>query len=187
MKLIISFSGRSNGNSNDIAQYISRENDLIINFKDLNIHSCMDCNYECFKSVCKYREDDIYKLYEMMYDYDKVVLIVPMYCNNPSSLYFIFNERSQDFFMHNGLRYEELMKKLYIIGILGSKTESPNFLKTFNKWFFGAEEDIIAFNKEHVELSDHILGIERHLYDLRLSDSVINIPRIREKLDDFLK
>ena len=37
--------------------------------------------------------------------------------DNPSALYFILNERCQDYFMHNESRYEEIVEKLYIIGV----------------------------------------------------------------------
>lgn len=87
MKLIISFSGRSNGNCDQIASFVSTQNDKVIHFRELNIHTCANCEYECFDSACKYRDDDIYPLYESMNNYDKVILIVPIYCGNPSSLF----------------------------------------------------------------------------------------------------
>lgn len=90
MKLIISFSGRANGNCDRIASFISTPNDKVVCFHELNIHPCSDCEYECFDGKCKYRDDDVFALYESMLSYDKVILIVPMYCGNPSSLYFIF-------------------------------------------------------------------------------------------------
>ncbi len=108
MNLIISFSGRQNGNSDEIAKYISRDEDKIVYFRTLNVNGCKNCDYECFNDYCKYHDDEIYNLYAEMINYQKVVLIVPMYCGNPSSLYFIFNERCQDYFMHNGENYIEI-------------------------------------------------------------------------------
>ena len=114
MNLIISFSGRANGNCDDILRYIADINDTTISFRDLNVHECSSCSYECMYDVCKYRCDDIYNFYKSVSNYYKVFLIVPIYCGNPSSLYFKFTERSQDFFMHNE-DYELLLSKLYII------------------------------------------------------------------------
>ncbi len=99
MNMIISFSGRENGNCDSISEYIASKDDSIIYFRNLNVHECSGCKYECFKGRCKYCQDDIYNLYESMLSYDKIFFIVPMYCGNPSSLYFKFNERCQDFFM----------------------------------------------------------------------------------------
>lgn len=102
--LIISFSGRKNGNCDQIGQYIASAgsgNDKVVRFRELNAHPCCGCEYECFGGVCKYREDDVYSLYGEMCRYDRVILVVPMYCGNPASLYFIFHERCQDYFSHN--------------------------------------------------------------------------------------
>lgn len=63
-----------------------------------------------------------------MSNYQKVVLIISMYCSNSSSLYFMFNERSQDYFMHNEDKYENFIKRLFIIGIYGDKEKSPDFI-----------------------------------------------------------
>lgn len=44
MNLIITFSGRENGNCQSIAQFISKNDDRIIDFKKLNYHNCSSCN-----------------------------------------------------------------------------------------------------------------------------------------------
>ena len=49
MKLIISFSGRKNGNCDQIAEYIAGESDKIIHLREMGIHPCMNCKYECFE------------------------------------------------------------------------------------------------------------------------------------------
>ena len=66
-----------------------------------------------------------------MNNYDKVILIVPMYCGNPSSLYFVFNERCQGYFNGNPDKYDDIVKRMYFIGVYGSKEESPHFLDIF--------------------------------------------------------
>lgn len=172
--LYVSFSARDNGNSIDIAHYLKTENDRLILFKNIFYHPCAKCNYECFDSVCKYRHDDIYNLLHCMMKYKKVVFIVPMYCGHPSSLYFIFNERSQDYFMHNEDKYENILKRLFIIGIYGSNEESPDFIPCLEKWFSGSK------------YSNHVLGIERHKYGFKLNDSILNVEEIRNSIDEFI-
>lgn len=174
MNLIISFSGRENGNCDQIARYIAASGDKIIYFRDLNVHPCYGCGYECFSGVCRYRADDIYGLYSNMCSFSKVILLVPMYCGNPASLYFTFNERCQDFFMHNDT-YDEIIRRLYIIGIYGSAEETPDFIPCLEKWFSGSE------------YRNRVLGIERHLYGQRMDDNVLDVDEVKEKIDRFLK
>lgn len=173
MNLIISFSGRAGGNCDQIADFIASDNDRIVHFRKLNVHPCSGCSYECFRGACVYRSDDIYGLYSEMCSYDRVILLVPMYCGNPASLYFTFNERCQDYFMHNDT-YEEIIKRLYIIGIYGKAETTPDFIPCFEKWF-----SCSAYQ-------NRVLGIERHLYDQKLRDNVLNMEQVRVKLEDFL-
>lgn len=175
MNLIISFSGRVNGNCDLIAQFISDKDDEVIYFRDKNVHACSNCEYECMKQICKYRDDDIYFIYDKMLENDKVILIVPMYCGNPPSLYFIFNERCQDYFMHNEDKYEEIVSKLYIIGVYGKKESTPEFIPCFEKCF------------EHSKIEKRVLGIERHKYNQTMNDSVLDVMDIRKALKEFLK
>lgn len=174
MKLFISFSARKDGNCDEIAKFLAKEEDQIIYFRELNIHSCSNCDYECFDNCCKHRNDDIYNLYEDMQKYQKVVFIVPMYCGNPSSLYFVFKERSQDYFMHNEDKYENFVKRLFIIGIYGDSNQSPDFISCFEKWFDGTK------------YSNHVLGIERHKYNLKLKDSVLEVDELKIIIDEFI-
>ena len=174
MNLIISFSARPNGNCDSLANYIATEQDNIMYFRELNIHSCRNCNYECFEQECIHREDDIYQLYHQMCDYEKVILLVPMYCGNPCSLYFTFNERCQDYFMHNDT-YEEIQKRLYIIGIYGSREETPDFLPCFEKWF------------DCGDYRNRVLGIERHRYGQKMGDSILDVKEVKEQVMEFLK
>ena len=174
MNLFISFSGRAKGNCDSIAEFISNAEDEIIYLRDRNIHGCSNCEYECFNAYCKYREDDIYGIYDSMTNYDKVVLIVPMYCGNPSSLYYIFNERCQDYFTHNEEKYEDIISRLYIIGIYGKRESTPEFIPCFEKWF------------ECSEYKNRVLGIERHKYGQRMEDSVLEEDEVRVILREFL-
>lgn len=160
------------GNCDRIASFISTQNDKVIHFHELNIHSCANCDYECFQGKCKYRNDDVYALYESMLSCDKVILIVPMYCDNPSSLYFIFNERCQDYFTDNDT-YEAIIQKLYIIGIYGKKETTPDFIPCLEKWFEGSPYE------------NRVLGIERHTYRQKISDNILDIDEVKMRIDAF--
>lgn len=174
MRLFISFSARESGNCDSIARYLSGERDEIIYFRDKRYHLCENCDYECFTSRCKYRNDDVYGIFEEMLKCEKIILIVPMYCGNPSALYFAFNERSQDFFMHNAAKYNDILKKLFMIGIYGDRERSPDFIPCLEKWFDGSK------------YSNHVLGIERHKFDLKLKDSVLDIDEIKSAVSEFI-
>lgn len=174
MNLIISFSGRANGNCDDIARYIATEEDTTIYLRNLNIHDCSDCSYECFEGHCKYRQDDIYNLYQSMLGFDKVYFIVPMYCGNPTSLYFKFNERSQDFFTNNEDSYYSIISKLYFIGVYGDRNKTPDFIPCFEKWF------------DCSQYSNHVLGIERHKYGQKINDRVLFIEEVKNMINTFV-
>lgn len=171
--LIISFSGREGGNCDQIAEHIARPGDKIVAFRELNAHPCSGCRYECFRDTCPYRDDGVYSLYREMAESRRVIWIVPMYCGNPSALYFGFSERGQDFFMHNE-GYEELVKRLYIIGVFGSAQASPAFLPGLEQWFEGSG------------CTGHVLGLERHRYGQKLEDRLLDVPEVKEALRTFL-
>lgn len=175
MKLIISFSGRENGNCDNIAKYVASNKDSIIYFRNLNVHDCSNCNYECFYGYCKYHQDDIYGLYESMLSYDKIFLIVPIYCGNPTSLYFKFNERCQDYFMHNEDSYEDVISKLYIIGVYGDKRKNPDFIPCLAKWF------------DYTQINNHVLGIERHKYNHKITDNILELEEVRNIITTFIQ
>ena len=174
MNLIISFSGRESGNCDNISEYIASNDDSIIYFRNQNVHDCRDCKYECFTAYCKYHQDDMYHLCESMLCYDKIFFIVPMYCGNPSSLYFRFNERCQDFFMRNGQSYEAIVSKLYIIGVYGDINKTPDFIPCLNKWF------------ENTQICNHVLGIERHRYNQTIADRILDVEEVRNMITHLI-
>ncbi len=106
-------------------------------------------------------------------DYDKVFLVVPMYCGNPCSLYFIFSERCQDYFMHNGT-YDDIIKRLHIIAVYGSSQESPDFIPCLEKWF------------ADTPYTGRVLGLERHTYGQKMPDSLLDVEEVRDRLKAFL-
>ena len=167
--LYVSFSARSNGNSENIIKYMMSDLDTFISFKDLFINQCNKCNYECMSiNKCKYRHDDIYNLL----DTSKIVFVIPMYCGNPSSLYFTLMERMQDYFSNNEINYSSYINKLHIIGIYGSNEESPFFIPLISSIL----NDI---NK--------CLPIQRHKYEIKMSDSVMNNKYIVTLIDAYKK
>lgn len=171
--LYISFSARSNGNSENIIKYMMNDNDTFISFKDLFINSCNKCNYECMSiNKCKYRHDDIYNLLDVSISYNKIVFVVPMYCGNPSSLYFTLMERMQDYFSNNEINYSSFINKLHIIGIYGSNEESPFFIPLISSI-------LNDMNK--------CLPIQRHKYEIKMSDSVMNNKYIVTLIDAYKK
>lgn len=174
MKLIISFSARTGGNCGDIARYIAAPEDKVVHFRDLHARGCTDCEYECFRGECKHRDDGVYDLYASMTRCDRVVLIVPMYGGNPSSLYFAFCERGQDFF-RNEAAWTAVVSRLCIIGVYGSAGESPDFLPCLEKWFAGTP------------YANRILGLERHTYGQKMPDRLLEIEEIRQRLDKFIQ
>lgn len=110
-----------------------------------------------------------------MLSYDKVFLIIPMYCGNPSSLYFKFNERCQDFFMHNEDSYETIISKWYIIGVYGDSRKTPDFIPCLSKWF------------ECTQVDNHVLGIERHRYSQKMKDNILDVDEVRNMITCFVQ
>lgn len=135
MNLAVSFSGRKDGNCDRIAKYISGEGDLVLFMREISTQPCADCGYECMSGRCRYRDDGIYSFFDKISAADRIFYIVPMYCGNPSALYFILNERCQDYFMHHESQYEKILEKLYIIGVYGSSEDSPDFLDSFARQY----------------------------------------------------
>ncbi len=174
MNLIISFSARPDGNCGRIASHIAQTGDEIVHFAGLHARGCSSCACECFDGECPHREDGVYALYQRMTSADRVFLLVPMYGGNPSSLYFAFCERGQDFFLDEET-WKEVLRRLYIIGVYGSETETPDFLPCLNKWFAGTA------------CTGRVLGLERHLYGQKMGDCLLDKAEVREMIDRFIK
>lgn len=157
-----------------IAKYISSEDDLTLYMREICIQPCADCDYECMSGQCKYHIDGVYALFEQFSIADKIFFIVPMYCGNPSALYFILNERSQGYFMRNENQYENMVEKLYIIGVYGNAEDYPDFLKTF------------AGQYGFTDVKKHILGLERHKYHQKINSFLLDEEDVKRKLSEFI-
>ena len=71
--------------------------------------------------------------------------------------------------------YSSFAERLFIIGVYGSRKESPDFIRCFEKWFEGTP------------YSHHVLGIERRLYQQTMKDSVIDIEPVKMALHGFMR
>lgn len=174
MNIIVSFSGRKDGNCDTIATYISAKDDLILFMREISTQPCAGCDYECMSGRCKWRGDGIYSFFEKLTLADRIFFIVPMYCGNPSALYFIMNERCQDYFMQNENQYEKIIEKLHIIGVYGNAKECPDFLTFFAR----------QYQFENAE--EHILGLERHKYNQKMKDLLLDEEDVKLKLNGFI-
>lgn len=174
MNIIVSFSGRRDGNCDSIAKYISSKDDLLLFMREISTQPCAGCDYECMSGQCKYHSDGMYSFFDRFSLADKIFFIVPMYCGNPSALYFIMNERCQEYFMQNESHYEKMVEKLYIIGVYGNAEDYPDFLNSFAR----------QYDFEDVER--HILGLERHKYNQKMKDFLLNEDDVKTKLNEFI-
>ena len=130
-RLVINFSGRLNGNCENVAKVIKETFDFdeveIIHFNNINISPCTSCNYECFenKENCPYINDEILKIYHKILNSDFVYYIIPNYCGYPCANFFIFNERSVCVFSKNReLLNDYLQKSKKFIVISSSNQEN---------------------------------------------------------------
>ena len=129
---ILNFSGRKEGNCSNVTRVLEnefKEQEVnIINFNEVNIFSCSNCNYECFKEndQCPYIIDDILDIYNKIIGSDLVYYIIPNYCGYPCSNFFVFNERGCSFFSGNKElldKYLNINKKFIVI----SNSSEENF------------------------------------------------------------
>ena len=104
MICIISFSGRKNGNCEqiceNIAKYHGSEDVKIFKLSELNLHPCGQCAYECFRpdTACPYIDDAQYTIMDQITHSDLCYFVVPNYCGYPSANYFAFKERAVCYF-----------------------------------------------------------------------------------------
>lgn len=127
--VILSFSGRNNGNCHHISEYIKQyyNNGSIYCVNDC-FAPCNDCDYECLKPGvrCPGLNDAQRAVYEAVMHAEVVYYVIPNFCGLPASSYYAFNERSVGFF--NGDReamgrYMATKKRFVIV----SNTENANF------------------------------------------------------------
>lgn len=175
MNVIVDFSARENGNCASLAKYCSDENDSVFAMRELPIHPCANCRYECMSGGCIYRgSDPLYSLFDAMVSAEKVIWLIPMYCGCPASSFFILNERSQDYWMRHEEFYNAFVGKLYMIAVYGSAEESPGYIERLADLFQSGER------------KPHVLGLERHTYHHTLSDLLTSEPDVLKTVSAFL-
>ena len=142
--LILSFSGRKNGNCEQISEFIASKlpgESKIFRFSENPIRACGDCRCQCFDDnlMCPHINDPEYGLLEQILISDQVYFVVPNHCDYPGAYFFIFNERSQVYFQgypNRLLAYEAIPKKFIVV----SNTESENFFRAFDYHCAGTPE-----------------------------------------------
>ena len=123
MITILSFSGRPDGNSTNVAKVIAEchtgKDVQIVDFSQANVEPCNHCHCDCFlpNGKCPV-EDDVVSIYEKIMQSEQVYFIVANYCGYPNAKYFAFNERSSSYFLRNRellSRYLNIPKKFIAI------------------------------------------------------------------------
>lgn len=170
-KIFVSFSGRAGGISDFVANNFKKEDDQIYFYRNLNIHSCSLCQYECFYNKCSYENDDSFLFFEVLNKSKEVVFIIPMYCSNAPSLFYKFSERSQAYFNKNEENYKNIKSKTKIILIFGSNDEYPSFSKNFY---------------DFVENQSKIFMLERHKLNIKQEAEKITDMALLNKISKFL-
>ncbi len=120
--LFINFSGRkSKGNCISLIDYmvenIKPKDYDVISIKDLSIKPCINCDYECFDDKeCINKDDELHSVFVNSLNFDVIINVVPIYCGNLSSLYQIYNERSQYYYMNDSYcERQSKIKKIHIV------------------------------------------------------------------------
>ena len=172
--VIVSFSGRKNGNCEQISRFVASLTDgKVFSFADFSIEPCGKCEYECFKErvSCPFIGDMEVNVLEAITQSDKACFVIPNYCDYPNANFFIFNERSQCFFQGRPdvlEAYLKVPKKVVVV----SNTGEENFRKAME---YQAEEET-----EFLFLAAKEFGKKSIDGDLMSSEAV------RERIRKFL-
>lgn len=128
-RLVVSFSGRKDGNCAGIGKYAAQELDcMFVEFADLKAQPCGDCGYECLCGGLCPKADGVFALYDAIAQADECVFVLPNYGDYPCANYFIFAERGTGWFGGSEERLAKYMavpKKAVVI----SGEEQENFRK----------------------------------------------------------
>ena len=76
--------------------------------------------------------------------------------------------------MQNESHWEKMLKKLYMIGIYGSEENDPDFLNCFARQY------------PFTNVEKHILGLERHKYNQKINDFLLDEDEVKVKLNEFI-
>ena len=175
--LIISFSSRKQGNSEQIAEFIQSNLNSdadIFRFSENPIRPCGDCRYQCFDDnrMCPHIHDAEYGLLEQISLCDELYFIVPNYCDYPCANFFIFNERSQVFFQgyqDRLMAYEAIPKKFIVI----SGSDTDNFTRAFDYHCAGTPEILYLRAKDFGKRS--------------INTDLVKSTKVRQLILDFVR
>lgn len=177
--LLISFSGRkSPGNCentlNFLWQHLKGKGLEVsrIEIKELEIHSCLNCDYQCSeqRGNCPIN-DDVQFVYDQILVSDLVIFAVPTYFSAPPSRYFAWRERSFGVFTSSEQynRFLDLVKGFVVFG----------------KADFGGQETIRILRQNSGDFLEFLL-IENDHYDQSSTEGkLLDLPEVQAKLVDF--
>ena len=172
--VILSFSGRANGNCDQIARHVqSITGGQILSFAELNVHPCGKCRYECFEcgADCPHIGDDLRQLYESVLQSEFACYILPNYCDYPNANFFAFNERSLCVFSGR----EDLLNSYFAVP------------KKFIVISGGEQESFRAVLLQHAENPD-ILFLNAKDYGRKsISGDLMQSPEVIAKIESFIE
>lgn len=170
--VIISFSGRSNGNCARIAGFLAQRLDArVFRFSDFSIEPCGRCGGECLSgSVCP-KDDMETELLDAVCGCSEAWFIVPDHCGFPCADLFIYNERSVGYFCRHPERLERYMavpKRFVLI----SNGDRENFRQAF---------------AQHTDGEQKVLQLRSEEFGTKsIAGDLIDHPEVQNRLIRFL-
>lgn len=174
---VISFSGRANGASRHIADFIGShyagEDVRSFYFSDFIISPCGGCQNDCFISGddCPHIEDKELEILKSVSESDISYFVLPNYSDYPPSNFFAFSERQLCWIWGHEDRmnaYTNAKKRFVVV----SNSESDN-IKTALSQHVRGEPEIL------------LLGSSKYGASSRKGDLLYN-PQAQEDLSKFL-
>lgn len=172
--VILSFSGRNEGNCTKIAKFVqSLTSGKTFLFSDLDVHPCGRCHGECFQNGadCPHIADDVYSLYESVTRSDRAIFILPNHCDYPNANFFAFNERSLCFFSKRQdllETYGSIPKKFIVI----SGNEKENFRSVLSQHCDGAPDILFLRAADYGRKS--------------IAGDLMTVPEVADQIEVFI-
>lgn len=171
--VILSFSGRKDGNCRKTSKFILNYygNGRVFCISDRFL-PCGNCDYECLKSGvrCPGLQEAQIEVFEAVMDADIVYYVIPNYCGFPASSYFAFNERSVGYFDGD----ERLLDKYM--------TVKKRFVVISN-----SEENFAEALRQQTSLEPEVLYLKSSKYQKRSIDGdLMDSGDARQDLKAFL-
>lgn len=172
-RLIISFSGRSNGNCTRIAEFLAREmpDSQVFRFCDIEIGPCGNCDGECLKGGTCPKDDTEQVLLDAVCSCDEAWFIVPDHCGFPCANLYIYNERSTGYFCRQPHRLEEYLavpKRFVLV----SNSDQDNFNRAF---------------AQHTHDKPIVIQLRSNEFHVSsIAGSLVDIPEIQKRLKQFI-